>query len=58
MRSRAFIDLIGGAVAWPVRARAKQTGKAWRIEVISTPFSIRVRPGMMKQPCDLDSLEL
>src|SRR5664279_4844551 len=34
MKRRAFIGLIGGAVAWPVVVRAQQPGGAKRVAVL------------------------
>src|SRR5215831_1484019 len=61
MRRREFITLIGGAaVAWPLAARAQQTGKVWRIGfpiIVSREAFSRIYAGFQQGMHELGYVE-
>jgi putative ABC transport system substrate-binding protein len=61
MRRRAFITLLGGAaVAWPLAARAQQTGKVWRIGfpfIVSREAFSRIYAGFQQGMRELGYVE-
>lgn len=57
MRRREFITLLGGAVAWPLAARAQQSGKTYRIGLLMSSNPSRYQEGLIEGLRDLGYIE-